>query len=69
MTVPINGDAAPVNIDEFCCADPEAGGCPHSGSMHIGPAGECQGVFGCSCKGFRKHKRTCLHNTVEGVTG
>lgn len=72
MTVPLGGvfDMPPINIDGFCCADPIIGGCSHPGSTHTGPNGECRGVFGCNCRGFKQHKAKCIHKrTPEEVGG
>jgi hypothetical protein len=63
-------DLPPIDLTRFCCGDQAAGGCSHDIAEHIGPAGECQGVFGCSCSRFRKHKANCVHNVSgEVVSG
>ncbi len=72
MTIPgrFPFDIVEPDINGFCCADTLAGGCSHPLSDHNGPGSECQGVFGCSCNRFRKHKATCVHNaggSDEGV--
>lgn len=64
MTVPgkFPFDLPAIDMNRFCCADPLIGGCGHDVAGHIGPNGECRGVFGCSCSRFRKHKSSCIHN-------
>lgn len=62
-------NSPPINIEDFCCADPLAGGCGHSGSMHTGEGGACRGVFGCSCAAFKRHRATCIHRQAEGGDG
>ncbi len=57
------------DINRFCCTDQLAGGCSHEISEHTGPGGECDGVFGCTCTSFRKHKSNCVHNQVEEASG
>lgn len=62
-------DLPPVDVTRFCCADPAAGGCGHEITEHTGPGGECDGVFGCPCTKYRKHKAKCLHNQDGGADG
>ncbi len=54
-----------IDVAGFCCADPINGGCGHALTEHVGPGGECRGVFGCSCQAFRRHKPKCVHNSGE----
>lgn len=64
MTFPTGGayDVPTVNIDEYCCADPLAGGCGHHNIVdHNGPNTECRGVFGCPCQGVKRHRDGCIH--------
>lgn len=59
-------DMTPVDLRGYCCADPSAGGCGHELVEHSGAAGECRGVFGCSCTQFRRHKAGCIHQPELG---
>ena len=49
MTLPANFpfDVVEPDLNAFCCADPQIGGCGHEITTHTGPGGECRGVFGC----------------------
>ncbi len=52
-----------VDLRDYCCCDPAAGGCAHPVADHTGSAGRC--VAGCRCQRFRPHPAGCMHQTAE----